>query len=172
MHGEIEHFLDLWDRENVRTEAILSVLPNDRYDFRPDPDGRSLGELAWHLGELEAYGSTGIANRQFKFDVKPVRSERPLAIAEILPAFKLTHADARDRIAALSTDDLDADVWYPHGGPWTVRRLLWERILLHSIHHRGQLGFMCRLAGVAPPAFYGRTREATLEARRAATVAR
>ena len=29
-------------------------------DIRPDPDGRSLGELAWHLAEMEAYGTFAI----------------------------------------------------------------------------------------------------------------
>jgi len=33
--------------------------------FRPDQGGRSLGELAWHLAEGDAYMSFGIENRGF-----------------------------------------------------------------------------------------------------------
>ncbi|HUC73676.1 MAG TPA: DinB family protein [Vicinamibacterales bacterium] len=34
---------------------------------------------------------------------------------------------------------------------------LW--LLLHAVHHRGQLTLLCRLAGGIPPGLFGRTRE-------------
>jgi uncharacterized damage-inducible protein DinB len=40
-----------------------------------------------------------------------------------------------------------------------VREMLWNLILLHGIHHRGQLTLMCRLAGGTPNGIYGPTRE-------------
>jgi uncharacterized damage-inducible protein DinB len=32
-------------------------------------------------------------------------------------------------------------------------------LILHSVHHRGQLSLMCRLAGGAAPGLYGPNRE-------------
>jgi uncharacterized damage-inducible protein DinB len=40
-----------------------------------------------------------------------------------------------------------------------VRDILWGAILMHLIHHRGQLSLMCRLAGGTPPGIYGPNRE-------------
>jgi hypothetical protein len=33
---------------------LLEALPAAKYDFRHDAEGRSLGELAWHLAEGDA----------------------------------------------------------------------------------------------------------------------
>ena len=49
---------------------------------------------------------------------------------------------------------------YVDGSVWTTRDLLWRKLLMHSVHHRGQLMLLCRLAGGAP-ALFGRTREET-----------
>jgi uncharacterized damage-inducible protein DinB len=41
----------------------------------------------------------------------------------------------------------------------TVRDVLWIEILHHTIHHRGQLALLCRMAGGFPPGLYGPNRE-------------
>lgn len=58
--NELEMFLSVWDREAENTLKLLRALPATQYDFRPDAGGRSLGELAWHLAEGDAYISYGI----------------------------------------------------------------------------------------------------------------
>jgi uncharacterized damage-inducible protein DinB len=40
-----------------------------------------------------------------------------------------------------------------------IRDILWDAIVAHGIHHRGQLILMCRLAGGQVPGLYGPTRE-------------
>lgn len=159
MRAELQHLLRQWDHETKGTEALLRALPLHQYDFRPDPDGRSLGQLAWHLAEVEVYASVGIARGEFRFAVRPPHSERPTTIAALLPAFRLAHADSVGRIERLEPADLDREVPYVDGTSWSIRRLLWDKLLLHAIHHRGQLSLMCRLAGGVPPALFGRTRE-------------
>jgi len=42
MKNELESFNDLWERETAKTIKLLESLPRDGYDFRPDPEGRSL----------------------------------------------------------------------------------------------------------------------------------
>ena len=44
--NELEMFLASWDREAANTVKLLKALPPTQNDFRPDPGGRSLGELA------------------------------------------------------------------------------------------------------------------------------
>jgi len=45
MKTELENFNDVWERETAKTIKLFESLPRDGYDFRPDPEGRSLGEL-------------------------------------------------------------------------------------------------------------------------------
>ena len=81
--NELEMFLAAWDREAASTVKLLQALPATQYDFRPDPTGRSLGELAWHLAEGDAYISYGIDLRQFTMSgAKPPNIERPRAVGE------------------------------------------------------------------------------------------
>jgi uncharacterized damage-inducible protein DinB len=60
--NELERFLKVWEHEAQNTVKLLRALPTDRYDFRPDPQGRSLGELAWHLAEGDAYMTYAVEN--------------------------------------------------------------------------------------------------------------
>lgn len=171
MRNELQEFLSQWEKETDGTLALLRALPIHQYDFRPDAGGRSLGELAWHLAEVDAYTSLGILQGEFKFDVKPPHIERPRAVEALAPAFRVVHEDAVARISRLQPADLDREIPYADGKPWSIRNLLWSKLLLHSVHHRGQLMLLCRLAGGIPPALFGRTREETA-AQREVAVAR
>jgi uncharacterized damage-inducible protein DinB len=161
MRTELQEFSALWKRETDGTLELFRALPVEHYDLRPDPGGRSLGELAWHLAEVDAFISLGIARRSFIFSDKPPRLERPRRVEELAPAFRIVHDDAVARLAPLQDTDLDSDVRYADGHLWTVRNLLWQKLLLHHVHHRGQLTVLCRLAGGVPPPLFGRTRETT-----------
>ncbi|HJQ40117.1 MAG TPA: DinB family protein [Thermoanaerobaculia bacterium] len=159
MKNELERFLEVWERDAAKTLALLESLPEDSYDFRPDPDGRSIGELAWHLAEAEAYGSFGIEQGGFAQGTRPPGLERPRTIAELKPGFERIHGDAVARVRNLSDADLDRKVTFFTGDPWAIRHLLWEFMLLHNVHHRGQLSMMCRQAGGHPASLFGPTRE-------------
>ncbi len=159
MKTELENFNDVWERETAKTIKLLECLPRDGYDFRHDPDGRSLGELAWHLAEAEAYGTFGIERGGFSRDAKPAGIERPRTVQQLGPAFERVHRDALGRVHKLAAEDLDRPIPFFTGQPITVRDVLWEFVLLHGVHHRGQLAMMCRQAGGRPTALFGPTRE-------------
>jgi uncharacterized damage-inducible protein DinB len=159
MRNELQEFLAEWERETAGTLALMRALPADRYDYRPDPGGRSIGELAWHLAEVDAYVSLGIEQREFTFAVKPAHIERPTTIETLAPAFGVVHEDAAARIARLEAGDLEREIRYADGEVWSIRSLLWRKLLMHAVHHRGQLTLLCRLAGGVPPGLFGHTRE-------------
>ena len=156
--NELEMFLASWDREAANTLKVLEALPQTQYDFRPDPGGRSLGELAWHLAEGDAYISHGIERGRFAMDSKPPNIERPRAVEALAPEYERVHREAVARIRTLTPGDLDRTIPF-FTGPMTIRDILWSAILAHGIHHRGQLSLMCRLAGGQAPGLYGPNRE-------------
>ncbi len=162
MTTELQEFLRQWEHETDGTLALMHALPSDRYDFRPDAGGRSLGELAWHLAEVDAYVTAGIERGEFKFDVKPPHLERPRTVEALAPAFRVVHADAAARVARLQPADLEREIRYADADLWSIRDLLWRKLLLHAVHHRGQLVLLCRLAGGVPPGLFGRTREESM----------
>ena len=103
--------------------------------------------------------SLGIERGEFRFDVKPPHIERPRSVEALAPAFRVVHEEAVARVARLQAADLDREIRYADGDLWTIRDLLWRKLLLHTVHHRGQLMLLCRLAGGVPPGLFGRTRE-------------
>jgi uncharacterized damage-inducible protein DinB len=156
--NELEMFVVGWDREAENTVKLLRALPAAQYDFRPDPGGRSLGELAWHLAEGDAYMSYGIEAGQFKLDAKPPNIERPRTVEALAPGYERIHREAATRIRKLKVEDLDRTVPF-FTGPMSIRDILWIGVMAHGVHHRGQLTLMCRLAGGQAPGLYGPNRE-------------
>jgi uncharacterized damage-inducible protein DinB len=154
----IETLFTVWDREAKKTVELLKMLPAGQYDFRPDAGGRSLGELAWHLAELDAYISFGIANGAFTPDAKPPNIKRPMTIEALAPGYERIHNEAVERLKNLKPADLEQEMTFFDRSS-TVSALLWDAMLLHSIHHRGQLSLLVRLAGGVVPGMFGPTRE-------------
>jgi hypothetical protein len=91
MSNEVETFLNTWENETKATVAMLKSLPEGQYDFRPDAGGRSLGELAWHLSEAEAYMTFGVEQNKFEMGMRPPGIDRPKTIAELTPGYERIH---------------------------------------------------------------------------------
>jgi uncharacterized damage-inducible protein DinB len=157
--NEIDTFRALWNAEAHSTTRLLEELPTDQYDFRPDPKGRSIGELAWHLSEIDACLSFGIAEGRFRLEDEPPDLKRPREIKLLAPGYLRVHEQAVARLENLETDQLDDSVTFFDGLRLMIRDVLWSELLHHLVHHRGQLVLMCRMAGGTPPGLYGPNRE-------------
>jgi uncharacterized damage-inducible protein DinB len=157
--NELDSFRAAWNSEADTTIRLLDALPIDAYDFRPDPKGRSIGELAWHLSEIDACLSFGIAERRFRFEDDPPNLKRPREVQLLAPGYRRIHEEAVARLESLEPGHLDEVVTFFDGRRLAIRNVLWNELLHHLIHHRGQLVMMCRMAGGAPPGLYGPNRE-------------
>jgi len=156
---ELDAFFKAWDTEAENTIRLFEALPVDQYDFRPDPKGRSIGELAWHLSEIDACLTFGIAEGRFSLEDEPPDLKRPREIPFLAPGFRRVHEQAVARLRTLQNDQLDQTVTFFDGRRLTIRDVLWDQLLHHLIHHRAQLVLLCRMAGGTPPGFYGPNRE-------------
>jgi uncharacterized damage-inducible protein DinB len=156
--NEIDTFRTVWNAEAQSTVRLLETLPADQYDFRPDPKGRSLGELAWHLSEIDGYLSLGVAQGRIDFEAAVPDMKRPREIKLLAPGYRRVHEQAVARLEKLKNEDLDRTVGF-FDKQIPIREVFWTIMLHHLIHHRGQLSLMCRLAGGRPPGIYGPNRE-------------
>jgi uncharacterized damage-inducible protein DinB len=163
--NEIETFRTVWNSEAASTIRLFEALPIDKYDFRPDPKGRSIGELAWHLSEIDACLTFGIAEGRFSIEDEPPDLKRPREISLLAPGYLRVHEQALARLANVRNDQLDDVVTFFDGRRLTIREVLWGELLHHLIHHRAQLVLLCRMAGGAPPGLYGPNREQMQEMR-------
>lgn len=162
---ELQGFFATWQREADKTVALLRTIPEGQYDYRPVPGWRSIGEMAWHLAEGDAYTALLVAQGKLGPADRPPGMERPREVAALAPGYARVHAEARARIAHLAAADLPKKVQYFDGSERSISSVLWEGILYHHIHHRGQLSLMIRLAGGAPGGMYGPNLEETAKMR-------
>ena len=158
--NELDRFRKVWDMEAQLTTKLLEALPEDQYDFRPDPGNRSLGEMAWHLSEIEGYITHGISKGAVTFQEAPPNMQRPREVRLLAPGYRRIHDDAVARVAKLTEADLDREMPFADRR-MPIRDILWDAILMHLVHHRGQLSLMCRMAGGTAPGIYGPNREET-----------
>jgi len=158
---ELETFLTTWSVEAKKTADLMRSLPPTQYEYRPEKDWRSIGEMAWHLAEGDGYMSTAAVQGKFDFASKLPGLERPATIAELAPAYERVHAESIARVRTLKPEDLDRTMPDFTGQPIRIGDMLWRYLLHHTIHHRGQLALMCRMAGGSPVGMYGPNREET-----------
>lgn len=156
--SELDRLRTVLNLEAEKTIRLLEALPKNQYDFRPDPQGRSIGEMAWHLSEVEGYITYGLEKGAVTFRETPPNLQRPREVALLAPGFRRVHEDAMARLATLTDARLGEKISFA-GDPMPIRDILWGALLLHLVHHRGQLSLMCRLAGGVPASVYGPNRE-------------
>jgi uncharacterized damage-inducible protein DinB len=114
---------------------------------------------------MAVFISYGVDRGEFRQSMKPPNSERPRTVESLAAGYERVHREAVDRMRKLAPEDLDRTIVL-FTTPMTVREILWESMIAHGIHHRGQLSLMCRLAGGQAPGLYGPNRE-EVAARRA-----
>ncbi len=156
--NEFEVFLRGWDVTAEKIVRVLKALPRDQYDFRPDPGGRSIGEMAWHLAEGDAYNSLGVAQGGFSPDMRPPGMERPRTVEALAPGYERIHREAVARVRGLNPADLERRIPYFSGDTRSGDEILWGADF-HNTYHLGQLCMMCRLAGGISPGIFGPNRE-------------
>jgi uncharacterized damage-inducible protein DinB len=150
--SSLEEALDLWTRQSAITRRVIAALPDSGYATRPHPKSRTGAELAWHIATDPYSYVTG----NLKLKVKG----QPALGAPGSPDLLLIAFDAirRDCLAAVGRQD---DAWLKaetrmDGRAATNGFVLWSMVL-HEVHHRGQLGLYIRMAGGKVPWIAGPT---------------
>ena len=68
--------LDGFKNEAEVTKKVIAAIPDAKSDYHPDPKARTAKELAWHLANTDIQFLDGIADLNFKMDVRST-SPRP-----------------------------------------------------------------------------------------------
>lgn len=146
-------------REN--TIAIADEIPEDRYDYRPTPDVRSVGELLAHMAVNTRWQQAVHTGRLTFIDFEQFRRRTAQAAGEeqalrgktaIVHALREGCDSFTQFLAGLGEDVLAERVGFPEPvKPSSKTRF--EMLLgvkEHEMHHRGQLMLIQRLLGIVP----------------------
>jgi len=150
MFDSVQQFIDVWRLESIATVRVLGALTDQSRDFPGAGQGRSLGEVAWHIvTALREIGEkVGIA-----VDGPKAEDPAPADAASIERYYRRAAASVSAVVSHWSDETLQQldDVY---GERWKRGETLFA-LLTHEIHHRGQLTLLLRQAGLRVPSVYG-----------------
>ena len=145
--------LDGFNNEVETTKKILSCIPDNKRDYRPDPHARTAWELAWHLANTDIQFLDGVADLEFKMET-PAEAEKPKTSAELVDWYDRNYKRAAERVRALSAEQLLTPIEF--FGVFNLPAAFYLGFFNnHSIHHRGQLATYLRPMGSKCPSIYG-----------------
>jgi len=151
----VSDFTKAWAEESASTAKLLGVLTDASLSTRVDPEGRTLGKIAWHLVATcpEMLPSAGL-NLEFHVDEHAV----PASAATIASKYKEGAKLLGEAVAAQWTDASLVETTNMYGEDWP-RGFTLQCLILHQAHHRGQLTILMRQAGLVVPGMVGPARE-------------
>jgi uncharacterized damage-inducible protein DinB len=155
----LQHLVDTYASETNKLAAVWSELHDDQLEFRLHPRSSSVRQILTHqiLSERRFFAEfIGLAEPPVE-TLLPA-GDWPSVQAYVERVLKL----ARARLPPLA--DADESFWLASVPFFDVRRqriwVFWRRVL-HTAHHRAQVGDCLRLLGGPVPATYGPTADVT-----------
>jgi uncharacterized damage-inducible protein DinB len=143
--------LDGMAGEVETTKRVISAVPDDKCEYRPDPHARNARELCWHIANTDIQFLDGIADLKFSMETP---EQKPTTTAEIVEWYDRNFKRAADRVRAMSPQQLLTPIEF--FGVFNLPAVFYLAFLNnHSIHHRGELATYLRPMGAKVPSIYG-----------------
>ena len=146
--------------EQLRTEAantqkMMDALTDQSLSQAVTTNHRTLGRMAWHIVVCipEMMNMVGL-NIQSVGKDDPI----PLSAAEIADGYRKASGEFLAQLAANWTEATLQEEDALYGETWKRGKTLMV-LMLHEIHHRGQMTVLMRQAGLKVPGVYGPSKE-------------
>jgi len=155
---QIEAFQQELEREALTTRKMLSIVPNDRYDWKPHEKSMTVKALATHLADIFSWLNMALNTSELDFAANPYQPDDINNTGELMVFFEKKLVEGRTALANGKDEQL-TDLWTLRNGEtiystepkYDVIRMCFGQI----IHHRAQLGVYLRLLNVPIPGSYG-----------------
>jgi uncharacterized damage-inducible protein DinB len=136
------------------TKKVIAAIPEDQREYSPEPKVRNAFDLAWHIAATEVWFIDGIIKGEFKMEEGEGRPEAVQSVADVIAWYDKAMPGLVERLKALPPEDLAKPVSFL--GVLNEAAVAYLNLLIvHSVHHRGQLSTYLRPMGSKVPAIYG-----------------
>ena len=151
MFTSIEQFENFWENHVKSTQKITATLTDASLSQSVAEGHWNLGRLMWHIVTTipEMMTHTGL-----KIDGIDDKTPTPGSAAEIAKAYDFVTTKLLEEIKKNWTDESLQVVDDMYGEKWP-RGLTLHILVMHEIHHRGQLTVLMRQAGLKVPGLFG-----------------
>jgi uncharacterized damage-inducible protein DinB len=147
-------FMKFWEKEAAAMRKVISRIPQEQSDYKPEPKSRNAREIAWLIVREEALLVDGLEKGVLEWKELPA----PASVQDILAEYDRTHEDVTRRLHAVDAAKWERDIPFTFGGKTLMTDTGYETawsFLFDQIHHRGQLSTYLRPMGSTVPSIYG-----------------
>ncbi|MDZ7608946.1 MAG: DinB family protein [Cyclobacteriaceae bacterium] len=155
MYRKIEDFIADWKAEESATIKIFESIPDNAKATKASEHLRSLERLAWHITQTltEMPARAGIIAHD-ALEHEPI----PDSFNDIILAYKNYSGELMAQLQNKWTDDGLTEKIKMYGEQWERRKIL-SVMVLHQVHHRGQMTALMRVLNLKVPGIYGPSKE-------------
>ncbi|HKW98963.1 MAG TPA: DinB family protein [Bryobacteraceae bacterium] len=146
-----------WKTSGEFTVAVAEAMPADDYNFRPNPEEMSFGQLMAHIAGVNLNACANASGLP-RPALPPKIAEWAKATAKVdidketaIPFLKDSFDFCDKAVAATTPERMDSVVG-PAARHLTGFEWLWA-YFTHTAHHRGQAEVYLRVKGIKPPAY-------------------
>ncbi|RYD81638.1 MAG: DinB family protein [Sphingobacteriales bacterium] len=154
----IELLLKELHQEAAITRKMLSIVPDDKYDYKPHAKSMTIKSLATHIAELPTWISLAVNTDGLDFAAAPYNPEDINDNKSLLALFEKSLAEGKKALEEAKEENLDKEWVLRSGDQIFSKQSKYETIrhaFAQTIHHRAQLGVYLRLNNIAIPGSYG-----------------
>lgn len=154
----IEILLKEIENEAQITRKMLSIVPDDKYDWKPHPKSMSIKQLATHIADLPSWVTLAVTTDELDFATAPYNPEDINNTTDLLDFFERSYADGRSHLAATNLATLEEPWVLRNGDQIFLTQTKYDTVrvsISQTIHHRAQLGVFLRLLDIPIPGSYG-----------------
>jgi len=146
------------EQEAQTTRKMLSLIPDDKYDWQPHIKSMTIRQLSTHIAELPTWVSMALNTDGLDFNASPYAPAEINSTQELMALFEESLSTGRERLAAAKEEELlptwtlraGEQVLYA-GSTYETIRMSYSQI----VHHRAQMGMYLRLLNIPIPGSYG-----------------
>jgi uncharacterized damage-inducible protein DinB len=145
-------FAKHWQVAKEFTLAVAEAMPAEGYDFKPNPEELSFGQVMIHIAAqnsdscASATGTKPLAG--LSSEAVPAATDKQTAMKFLTLSFDKCAKD----LDAMPPEQWNKEVYKFQGNPVLASEALWYTFT-HMAHHRGQAEVYLRMRNIKPPAW-------------------
>jgi len=142
--------LEQWNEIGRKLVAMAEDVPEDKYDYKPHPDSRSLVAQLLHVSASMYYFTDVAQGRKVRYADDPSRDQLKTKV-QVVAFVKKSVDDGANLIKAKGDAGMTAVIQYPETNERHRLSELAYSVIEHSGEHYGQLVVYYRINGMVPP---------------------
>ena len=148
-------FVKHWLVAKEFTLAVAEAMPAESYDFKPNPEELSFGQLMVHIAAQNSDSCASATGTKAPPAINAVLEQRTTPETDKQTAIKLltlSFDKCAKELDAMTAEQWNKEVYKFQGRPVLASEALWYAFT-HMAHHRGQAEVYLRAKNIKPPAW-------------------